>query len=312
MRRGLLLGAVAVLLVALGIALGAGPLQLSKSHQERDLERERATTARLQREADVRRDEAGFADAYARATAPALLSGRLAGRTVAVVTLPGADPETVTALRADVDAAGGRITSAIALSPKASSAGGRQLVDALTSQMVTQVPQLRVPADASGFDRLGALLGRAVGAPEPAGAAYDDQAVAIVSGLETAEMITVTEPASGPIPGRAGVVLVVAGPPARSADSADAAAENTVPLAILRALAGQVPVVVSGTTAAAGALGLVGAVRADGAAAAVLTTTDGVQTAMGEVVAVRALAARGSGTIGHYGGDAPDGALPPG
>lgn len=308
MRRGLLLAAVAVLLVALGMALGAGPLQLSQSHQERDLARERASNARLQREAGLQRAEAGFADAYARASAPALLSGRLARRTVAVLVLPGADPETVTGLRADVAAAGGRVTGVVELSAKAGSAAGRQLVEALTGQMATQAPQLKIPADAGGFDRLGTLLGRAIGAPEPAGAAYDDQAAAIMSGLETAEVVTVSEPASGPIPGRAGVVLVVAGPPA---DGTDASAANAVPLAILRTLGGQVPVVVSGPSAAAAAGGLIGAIRAEKSLAGVLATSDGVQSAMGQVVAVRTLAARGSGTIGHYGGaDAPDGALP--
>ncbi len=310
MKRGLLLLAVAVLLVALGVVLGAGPLQLSQSHTERDLVRERATTTALQRETETQRAEVGFADAYARASASALLNGALADRAVAVLVLPGADPETVTGLRADVATAGGRVAGVVELSAKAVSAAGRQLVEALTSQMATQTPQLSVPADAGGFERLGALLGRAIGAtPDEtgpaAGAAYDAPAVAIVAGLETAEVVKVTEPVSA----RAGVVLVVGGPPAHGAD---ASAENAVPLTILRSLAGQTPVVVSGSAAAAGPGGLIGAIRADSGLAGVLATTDGVQTAMGQVVAVRALAARGSGTIGHYGGaDAPDGALPP-
>lgn len=308
MKRGLLLTGVAVLLVALGIAIGAGPLQLSQSHQERDLAQERAANARLEREAGAQRAEAAFADAYAQASAPALLNGALAKRTVAVVALPGADPETVTGLRADIAMAGGQVTGVVELSAKAASAGGRQLVEALTSQMATQNPQVQMPADAGGFERLGALLGRAIGAPEPGGAAYDDQAVGIVSGLETADVVKVTEPPSGPIAARAGVVLVVAGSPARGAD---ASAANAVPLAILRAMAGQASVVVTGATATAGDGGLVGAIRADQALAGVLATSDGAQTVMGRIVAVRAAAARGSGTIGHYGGaDAPDGVLP--
>ncbi len=304
MKRGLLLTAVAVLLVALGIAIGAGPLQLSQSHQERDLTRERAANARLERQLDSQRAETAFADAYARASAPALLNGALAKRTVAIVTLPGADAETVTGLSADVTAAGGQVAGVVEISAKAASAGGRQLVEALTSQMATQNPQVQMPADAGGFERLGALLGRAIGAPEPAGAAYDDQAVGIVSGLETADVVKVT----APIASRAGVVLVVPGPPARGAD---ASAANAVPLAILGALAGQAPVVVAGTSATAAEGGLVGAIRADEGLAAALATSDGVQTEMGRIVAVRAVAARGSGTIGHYGGaDAPDGVLP--
>ncbi len=306
MRLWLLRSAAAVLAVALGIAVGAGPLQRSNSDRDKQLAAEQAAVARAQQRVDALEGGARFADGYATATAPSVLRAALAGRAVAVVTLPGADPAMVQGLRADIAAAQGTVTAQVDLAATMARASSRQLVEALTSQMVTQ-SKVPVPADAGGYQRFGSLLARALGtgaSGQPARAAYDPTAVGIMSGLQTADLVSLPEPVTA----RAGLALVVAGP---AADSEAAAADNAVPVAILDAFARALPTVVVGSSSAAGDRGVIGALRGNDSARAVVSTVDSAETAMGRVAGILALAARAGGTIGHFGAvDAADGVVP--
>jgi hypothetical protein len=306
-RPWLVRAAVVALAVALGVALGAGPLQHSNGERDQELADQRAAVARLQHRVDGLRSSAAFADGFATATGPSLVHGALAGRSVALVTLAGADPDTVARLRTLVAAAAGTITAQIDLAQRATRSSGRQLVEALTSQMATQTAGLVLPADASGYERFGALLARAIGTGatgQPVRAAYDPTAVGIVSGLQSADLIAVPQPVSA----RAGLALVVAGPGATT--DADAA-ENAVPVTVLQALAQQLPTVVVGPTDAAGDRGLIRALRATAPAKRAVSTVDSAQSPAGQVVSILALSARARGTIGSYGAiDAADGVLP--
>jgi hypothetical protein len=306
-RPGLLRAAVGVLALALGIALGAGPLQHSNSQRDKELASQKAELARRQHRIASLQAGASFAEAFGAATGPALTKGILAGRSVTVVTLPGADPDTVAKLRAGVEAAQGKLTGQVDLAAPMARASSRQLVEALTSQMLTQAPGVSVPADASGYERFGALLARAIGtgpSGQPPQAAYDTTAVGIVSGLQSADLAT----ASQAIAARAGLVLVVTGPESQTAAGA---ADNAVPVTILQALGQQVPTVVVGPTGAAGDRGVIGALRGSPAATKVLSTVDSAETAMGRVAGVLALAARAGGTVGQYGAvGAADGPIP--
>jgi hypothetical protein len=299
--------AVLVLAIALGIAVGAGPLQRSNSERDKQLAAQKTEVLRKQQRIDALESTATFGDAFAAATGQSLVKGTLAGRSVALVTLPGADQDQVAKLRADIEAAQGTITGQIGLAAKMADSSSRQLVEALTSQMLQQTPGVTVPADAGGYQRFGALLARALGTGptgQPARAAYDTTAVSIVSGLQSADLITVTQAVTA----RAGLTLVVTGN--RSATAA-AAAENAVPLTILQALGDQVPTVVAGPTGAAGKRGVIGALRGNTAASAALSTVDSSDTTMGQLAAVLALAARTRGTIGQFGAvDAADGVIP--
>lgn len=299
--------AVAALAIALGIAIGAGPLQHSNRERDQQIAAQKAKVARERARVDALQSQVAFTDGFAASVAPTLLRGALAGRAVVILTLPGADPKVVDALRADLGTAQAKVTGQVDLARRTTSASGRQLVEALTSQMLTQSPGVSVAADAGGYERLGALLARALGTGrtgQPVQAAYDAPAVGIVSGLQSAELATPTQAVSA----RAGLALVVSGPPARTAA---AAADNAVPVTILRALGSRLPTVVVGSTAAAGPRGVVGALR-KGGGAPVLSTVDSVETSTGQVAGVLALAARARvGTIGHFGAvHAADGPVP--
>jgi len=290
--------AVVLLAVALGLGLGAGPLQRSNSERDKQLAAQKAQVTRKQHRIDALQSAAAFGDAFAAATGPALIHNTLAGHSVALVTLPGADASVVAKLRGDVEAAQGKITAEIDLAQKMAGSSSRQLVEALTSQMLQQTAGLTVPADAGGYQRFGALLARALGTGpkgQPDQAAYDTTAVSIVSGLQSADLVTVKQPVSS----RAGLVLVVTG---REFATDAAAAENAVPSTILQAFGQQVPTVVVGPTGAAGSRGVIGALRGNAAASAAVSTVDSSETSMGQLTAILALAARARGTVGQYGG----------
>ena len=307
MRIWLLRTAVLVLVLAVGIAVGAGPLQRSNSARDRELAAQKAEVVKQQRRVRALQSTASLGDAFAAANGPALVRGALAGRSVAVVALPGADPAVVAKLRADVEAAQGKVISQVDFDPRMARSSSRQLVEALTSQMVQQAPDVSVPADASGYQRFGLLLARAIGtAPSgtPAQAASDPTAVGIMSGLQSAELVSSKEPVAA----RAGLALVVTGP---EADSTSAAADNAVPATVLQAFGQRLPTVVVGPTGAAGDRGVIGEIRGSSAARAALSTVDSSETTIGQLVAVLALAARARGTIGQYGAvHAADGVVP--
>ena len=67
-----------------------------------------------------------------------VLSGRLADRSVAVVTVPGADEQVVTALSEQVAAAGGTVAARYDLTADLVDPTQKSLVDTLGSQLLTQ------------------------------------------------------------------------------------------------------------------------------------------------------------------------------
>lgn len=102
------------LALAVGIVLGAGPLKgaigdtlSSQVHQLR------AEKAALRTELDTAHGAVDNRDAFIRAVLPTLVSSRLGGRSVLVVTLPGADTDAVKPLVESLQVAGARVTGRI-------------------------------------------------------------------------------------------------------------------------------------------------------------------------------------------------------
>lgn len=296
----------ALLVLALGVAIGAGPLQKSSQRRNDELAaQKRAVAAKKLQIASLQASER-YSTAYAKATGPALVRGALKGRSVTVVALPGAARSSVDGIRDLIGAAGGKVTAAVTFKPVMGRSSSRQLVEALTSQMATQNPDLTFPSDASGYQRFGVLLARAVGLPGDAGkdtAPYDEVAVSIISGLQTAGLVTTSAVSS-----RASLTVFVTGP---AATNADTAGENAVPTTILRAYATRAPLVVAGPSSAAGDLGILGALRTGGAVDS-LSTVDTVEAVSGQVTTVLALSALSRGNTGSWGSaSAKDGPVPP-
>lgn len=275
-----ILGLVAlVLALALGIALGAGPLG------------DRIDSGRVTDRHGTDDDAAAGSDpldaALIGALAPGLLAGKLTGQSVALVALPGARASTLTALSAEVAAAGGAVASTTRVTTGLTGAGGKQLVDSLGSQLIAQLPSVVDPA-LTTYPRIGALLGAALttrAAPAPPTPAV----TTIRESLATGKLI------SGTVQGNAGTLtLVVTG------DGLD----ETIATGLVSGLRTQ-------------SRGLVVAGDAnDGDVAAVrdahlaVGTYDGVETAAGQVGSILGLARQIAAPGGDFGASGADGSLP--
>lgn len=286
--RHFLTSLVAVFLaLAVGIVLGGGPLSDVTDPEPAPV----ATTG------DSTVGVAGaYADGFASAVGPLLTSAKLAERGVAVVTVPGVNEETLTALAEQVGAAGGSITGRYTLTDAMVAPEQKSLVDTLGSQLMTQQGG-SIAADAATYDRIGQLLGVAVATTTPEGDAASGKQAGIIESLRGAGLLAF----EGSVIHRAPLVLLVlGGEPAPEGGDAITAGIAT---GLSRAATG---VVVAGTIADGGE-GQIGRLRAEPVSAEV-ATVDGIDTAAGRVSTVlalsRALGAKG-GAFGASGADGP-------
>lgn len=293
--------------LAAGVALGSGPLQ----RQDAD-DPGRSVTARLaqaQRELDQQGALLGFHDELSAALTPTLVEGRLTGRAVTVVALPGAAEEDVVRVGGAVAAAGGKVTAQIDVDPRLLDVGNRQLVAELATQVQENVQDaVDVPDGAGGYEHLGRLLGFATTTTKDKGTPVNGDADGVLAALSTAELVSVR----GNITRRGSLVIMVAGSPQGSED--ERAGAGSIVATLSDSLdATSDGVVVAGPVASSAADGVVSAVRRDPSAAEGVSTVDVVETRAGALLTVLALARQGAGRTGHYGTSASaNGALPGG
>jgi hypothetical protein len=182
----------------------------------------------------------------------------------------------------------------------------RQLVDELGAQLLDGANGVTVPADASGYETVGALLGRAVGTDEPGGAPVDGQADSILAGLSTAGLLSTGDD----LKRRGDLVVVVAGSGRGSQQEVQGASTivSTLAKAVDDATSG---VVVAGPVTSARGAGVVRAIRDDVVAARDVSTVDVLGRSAARVVVAMALAGQANDQTGHFGAvDAADGAMP--
>ena len=296
------------LALAVGVALGGGPLKGEVDNTLVDqVQADRAVKADLRAQITGLKGGNTFNDEFAQTVAPGLVGQTLAGRVVTLVALPGASQGEVTALGETVATAGGTVGGTVRVGEGLLDVGNRQLVDELGSQLLDGASDVNVPADASGYERIGALIARAVGTDEePGGAGVDATADSILAGLSTAGLMS----ADGSLDRRGSLVLFVAGAPSGTEE------EQTGASSILATVATAVDadtdgVVVAGPIASARDHGVVRGIRDDVTAARDVSTVDALGRAAARIVAVMALAGQGEDQTGHYGAvDAADGAMP--
>ena len=287
--RHFLTSLVAVFLaLAVGIVLGGGPLS--------DVTDPDPAPAAVTEDAG---DPAGvYAEGFAGAVGPLLTSAKLAERGVAVVTAPGVNEETLTALAEQISAAGGAITGRYSLTDTMVSPEQKALVDTLGSQLMTQQGKA-IAADATTYDRIGQLLGIAIATTTPEGDAPDGKQKAVIDSLLGADLLAF----EGTVTRRAPLVLLMLGnePAADGGDSITAG----IAAGLSRAASG----VVVGGTLADGGEGQIGRLRAEPVSADV-ATVDGIDTSAGRVATVMALARAMSTNGGAFGASGADGPAP--
>ena len=296
------------LALAVGVALGAGPLKGTAGEQLRNQVNQLAKDKdELHQQLLDQQAQAKYREAFAVQVGQKLVAGRLDGRKVLMIALPGADSATVKAIRELVADAGGAVTGTVTIEDKLLDPTQTQFVDDVSSQAVASVTatDLGIPATATGYQRAGYVLGRAlmtkgIGVQDDAARtilyAFKDRSAGLITAPDRLE--------------RAQLAIAVAGPPASTGDTARDV-KGTV--ALLRGLRSQGDgLVLAGPPSAAGSGGVISAVRSNGAAEEAISTVDEANLASGQVVSVLALVEQAQGGSGQYGGvGTTDGVVPP-
>ena len=303
------------LALAVGVVLGAGPLQNSIGTALED----QVSALRSDRDAvRAERDEAVVraerSEEYLAAVAPALVADTLSGHQVALVVLPGADGDDVTRIADAVVGAGGEVVSRVEVAEAWVDPARLQYRTTLAGQLLGYLdpaPSADGGADGVLASALAQGLSRAEGDPvAPEGGAPSPDGLTLIEMLRGGDtpLLTVTQeptaaaqdvlvvgPRPAPVPDTGATATATTG----DDSGTEAELERAAWVSLARALARTAPGTAVVGSAAEG--DLVALVRADEPAAAEVTTVDGVEFTSMPHTAVLALAADSAGTVGHYG-----------
>jgi hypothetical protein len=296
--------------LAVGIVLGAGPLQQEIGRaltSQVDTLRQEKDDLRTQLTAAQQQTEAG--DEFASAVAPRLVSSRLSGRSVVVVSLPGAQSSVVDDLTTTLELAGATVTGAVqvevAWADPARAGARQQLVTTLEP-----VVGVKPPDGATLDERMAAVLAKGLVGPASAGSGGASAASReALRRLKDAGMVNFS--GDGPAPAALAVVLAGVPDPDLAAQQRQAAVQAWTAIGAGLDEAGS-GAVVSGPPESAATGGVVAGVRGSGSVRANVSTVDDVVTPRGRVAVVYALRQQLAGDAGQYGSAAGASAvLPP-
>ncbi len=290
------------LALAVGIALGAGPLKETigdtLTGQVQALRAEKET---LRAEADVANADLQNATTYIEAAAPQLLAGALAERRVAVIALGEVTEDEVSGIETQLTAAGAQVSGVVTLTEAWTDPGLRSFRQALVGTLVEYLDP--VPAEDAGTDAelAIALVQALTGADPQAPNEFSEPATVLLELLSVDEKPLLTGADSVTAPADAIVVLTPQGDDKdKAVDDEDAAAVASAQLAVLTAAQdGSEGAVLA--DAGASTTSLTSLVLADDALEGTITTVSGADEVAGQVTVPLALNARIGGTNGHYG-----------
>ncbi len=242
-------------------------------------------------------------DSFAEEVAPALLAGRLNGKTVAVVSGPDADTKDRDAIVADLTRAGAQVVARVRLVSDFTDPKRSPELKGLVSQNLPAGVQ--IPENGDGAAQAGRLLAAVLtkgGTQSPVGTATR---VSVVSGFQSLGLVAV----DGEVNEAADVAVIVMAPPVTGADSKP---RNTSMIEFVKEFDTQAKLMVLGGATTDGDGNVVAAVRADDSVARSISTVDDVADPAGRIALVLALAAEVQGRSGQYGiGDGATSRLPP-
>mgnify|MGYP002753565508 FL=1 len=293
------------LALAVGVVLGAGPLQNSLGTALNDQvtalrENRNATQTKLEQTETAVNER----DSYITQAATSLLPGTLASKNVAMVLLPEAKAEDADAITTQLKSAGATVTGRVSLTSTWVDLSRENYRSTFSGQVQGHLGSAN-SKDANGI--LGEALAKAL-------TANDDSSRVLM------DMLSVTVDKSGTpfisvdsTPTAAAEMIVVVGPRPQASSGKGATVEATPgqdPKAWAKALegtAGRAPTVVVGS--ADGDDGVVSIIRSEKAK---VTTVDSIGQIAASVSTPLALASTRAGTIGHYGFDkGADAVMPP-
>ena len=298
-----LVSLIAVFLaVALGIVIGTTqlnqPILNDIQNQVTDLEQDKRAledrTQALQTQVDT-------AEAFHEEVAAPLVQNTLEGRSVLLVAAgEEVGPETVEAVGALIDEAGGSVSGVIRLLPGYTDPSSEAALQSyVTGPGLPAGVQLPEDGDAGGL--VASLLAQVLMVPPGDPAAPDapapDSAAAssVLAGLVSLDVLT--QESTTVAPADFAVVLT-----SGELEGDDAEQRNGALTELVTALdAAGSGAVVAGNSASAGQGGLVGVIRADPELASAVSTVDNVGTVVGRVSTVLALGREAEGASGSYG-----------
>ncbi|ONI71378.1 hypothetical protein BWI15_14405 [Kribbella sp. ALI-6-A] len=286
-----------------GVVLGAGPLKGTASEVvQAQAERDRQALEQARADAIQAKSLDKYRDDYVSKVTAGLTDGKLAGRRIAIVTMPGSDGDMTNAIQESLEGAGGQVTTRVALDSKMFDQGQRQLIEPLVNELVT--PDITFPADSNTYQRAGLILARGVLAREQ-NKAIDAESTKILSGMSDSKLISVK-----PTPkDRADLVVVVAAKPPTPAPD-NSSYTDSVDFAEGLDL-GSAGSVVAGMPESAQNGGLLKALRGDSDATKIISSVDVANMPSGQATIVFALVEQVGGKAGQYGGvDAKNGVAP--
>ena len=284
------------LALAVGVVLGAGPLQNSLGTALNDQvtalrENRNATQAKLEQTETAVNER----DSYITQAATSLLPGTLASKNVAMVLLPEANAEDADAIATQLKNAGATVTGRVSMTSTWVDLSRENYRSTFSGQVQGHLGSTN-SKDANGI--LGEALAKAL-------TANDDSSRVLM------DMLSVTVDKSGTpfisvdsTPTAAAEMIVVVGPRPQASSGKGATVEASPgedPKAWAKALegtAGRAPTVVVGSADGDG--GVVGIIRSEKAK---VTTIDSVGQIAASVSTPLALASTRAGTTGHYGFD---------
>ena len=293
------------LALAVGIVLGAGPLQQDiGARLTEQIKTLRAEKTQLRTDLDTARRNAAARDTFSSAVAPAVLKGRLTGKTVALVVAPGVDADLVKNATASLIAAGAKVGSTVTLNDVWADPSKITLRNTVASPFATLAT---APAAAGSPDQLaaGVLAHTILAGTDHSTERITASASAALNGLAAGDLISVTPDHVVP----SSSVVFLSGP-VKGSTQQDTDARLAAYVQLVRSLdaagSGVVVAAKSNSTDPTKSADLVAAARKNSDAVKVISTVDDADLPMGLNTLVMALEQQYTGGAGQYGlaGDA--------
>jgi len=293
------------LALAVGIVLGAGPLQQDiGARLTEQIKTLRADKTQLRTDLDTARRNAAARDTFSSAVAPAVLKGRLTGKTVALVVAPGVDADLVKNATASLIAAGAKVGSTVTLNDVWADPSKITLRNTVASPFATLAT---APAAAGSPDQLaaGVLAHTILAGTDHSTERITASASAALNGLAAGDLISVTPDQIVPSSS-----VVFLGGPVKGSTQQDTDARLAAYVQLVRSLdaagSGVVVAAKSNSTDPTKSADLVAAARKNSDAVKVISTVDDADLPMGLNTLVMALEQQYTGGAGQYGlaGDA--------
>ena len=280
------------LALAIGLVVGTaalnGPVADSLKDQVDTL---RNDNTNLRGQITQLKDEVNREEDFAVEAAPALIGGKLPGRNLLVVVLPGGD-EYADQVAAMLAVAGAKVSAQVTITDKfIAPENGVELLDYAEQASQPSVTAAGLPLNSDGVETSSALLARALLAQ--ASPVVPADLTAVLAAYSSGGYLTVED---GAVPG-AEAAVIVSDQPAIDKD-AGRRNQNAVTLTTQFGLAK--PLVVAGSGIGDG--NLIGEVRGDPTLAKSISTVDNAATSQGQLVAALAVVDRlTKGKVGQYG-----------